>query len=131
MRIRTIRLWDADTGAEKRSFVGHEGNAGVVAFSPDGRRALSGGQDRTMRLWDVETGQELGRFEAGTGSVTGVAFSPDGRNALSGGFEDPIVRLWRLPEPPATESIRSGKKAGETPGRQDAGRNRSVLESSY
>ena len=29
----------------------------------DGRRALSGSQDKTLRLWDLETGAELRRFE--------------------------------------------------------------------
>jgi WD40 repeat protein len=82
-----------------------------VASSPDGRRALSSGEDPSIRLWDVETGREVRRFEAGTGSLSGVAFSPDGRCALSGGFEDPIVRLWRLPEPSATESVSPGKSA--------------------
>jgi WD40 repeat protein len=75
-----------------------------VVFSPDGRRALSGSQDRTVRLWDVESGHELQRFEGHTGTVHGVAFSPDGRRALSGGGYtspgakmDGTVRLWQLP----------------------------------
>jgi WD40 repeat protein len=30
-----------------------------VAFSPDGRFALSGSLDETLRLWDIATGKEI------------------------------------------------------------------------
>src|SRR5262249_29729574 len=61
-------------------------------FSPDGRQAVSGGDDATVRLWDVETGKQLRRFQGHTGNVCGVAFSPDGKRVLSGGGKP--MRLW-------------------------------------
>jgi FOG: WD40 repeat len=64
-----------------------------VAFSPDGRYALSGSADDTLRLWDAATGREVRRFEGHTERVRSVAFSPDGRYALSGS-DDSTVRLW-------------------------------------
>ena len=30
-----------------------------VAFSPDGRRLVTGGEENTVKIWDVQTGQEL------------------------------------------------------------------------
>jgi WD40 repeat protein len=81
------------------SIAAHRGSAKSVAFTPDGRRALSGSGyprgDQSMRLWDLESGRELQRFESDTGQVLSVAVSPDGRRALSGG-QDPAVRLWDL-----------------------------------
>ena len=47
----TLRLWDVETGKVVRSFDGHTDVVRSVAFSPDGRRALSGSRDMTMRLW--------------------------------------------------------------------------------
>ena len=61
----------------------------------DGRRALSGSDDRTLRLWDLETGAELRRFEGHEGWVTSVTVLADGRRALSGSW-DKTLRLWDL-----------------------------------
>ena len=49
----------------------------AYAFSPDGKRALSGIQDKTVRLWDVETGRCLRVFEGHTSGVGSVAWSAD------------------------------------------------------
>ncbi len=40
-----------------RTFKGHSDDVNSVAFSPDGRFALSGSRDDTLRLWDVKTGR--------------------------------------------------------------------------
>jgi WD40 repeat protein len=67
-----------------------------VTFSPDGRFALSGSDDRTVRLWNLESGKALYCFEGHTDGVTSVCFAPDGRRALSGSA-DQTVRYWQLP----------------------------------
>jgi WD40 repeat protein/serine/threonine protein kinase len=72
---------------------GHLDWVRAVAFSPDGRLALSGSLDHSMRLWELMSGRELGRFEKHTGAVLAVAFSPNGRYAVSGGV-DQTVHVW-------------------------------------
>ena len=67
-----------------------------MALTPDGKRLLTGGDDKVLRLWDVNTGKEVHRFEGHTDSVVWIAISADGRHALSGGI-DRTVRLWGLP----------------------------------
>ena len=62
----TVRLWDVETGRCLRVLEGHTDYVWSVAWSVDGRRALSGSNDNTVRLWDVETGRCLRVLEGHT-----------------------------------------------------------------
>ena len=74
--------------------VSHSDEIKAVAFSPNGERVLSGGEDRTIKLWDVATGSLLRTFPGHpNGVVTAVAFSPDGMQVFSGA-SDKHVTIW-------------------------------------
>jgi tRNA A-37 threonylcarbamoyl transferase component Bud32 len=78
-----------------RDYIGHTAAVTRVAFSPDGRRALSCSTDKTIRLWDVATGKEVRRLTGHQDRVDCVRFTRDGRRAVSGSW-DYTVRLWDL-----------------------------------
>jgi WD40 repeat protein len=86
-------IQSADTVVFIISPAGHTSGVFAVAFSPDGKRALTGSFDNTARLWDATTGAPVATLEGHTGLVFGVAFSPDGKRALTGSFDD-TARLW-------------------------------------
>ena len=67
----------------------------AVAFSPDGKRVLTGSYDKTARLWDAATGEAVATLEGHTGAVDAVAFSPDGKRVLTGS-DDKTARLWHV-----------------------------------
>ena len=62
-----------------------------VAFSPHGKRIVSGSFDNTIMVWNAETGAVVsGPFEGHTGWVLSVAFSPDGKRIVSGSYDKTI-----------------------------------------
>src|SRR5262249_19081826 len=68
-----------------------------VAFSPDGRTALTGfWEKKILKLWDLATGKELRTFTGHAADISSVAFSPDGRTALSAGNYDQTVKQWDI-----------------------------------
>ncbi|MFI5397177.1 MAG: TIR domain-containing protein [Candidatus Binatia bacterium] len=63
------------------------------AFSPDGKRVLTGADDKTVRLWDLETGRCLRVLKGHTEPVWSIAWDTDQRRVLSAA-RDNSVRLW-------------------------------------
>jgi hypothetical protein len=51
-----IAAFEVATGGLRRTLSGHGGYVGGLAFSPDGRRLISGSHDATALVWDVTLG---------------------------------------------------------------------------
>ncbi|KAH0555896.1 hypothetical protein GP486_006161, partial [Trichoglossum hirsutum] len=60
---KTVRLWDAATGAPLRALEGHRNRVGAIVFSLDGKHLASASGDWTVRLWDAATGAPLRTLE--------------------------------------------------------------------
>ncbi|MFN7765752.1 MAG: TIR domain-containing protein, partial [Planctomycetaceae bacterium] len=78
---------------EKTTFRGHTGPVFSVAYSPDGKRIVSGSQDNTLKVWDAATGQATLTLTGHTATVTSVAYSPDGKRIVSGSFDN-TLKVW-------------------------------------
>ena len=73
----------------------HSSAVNCVAFSKDGRLALSGSSDNTLKLWEVATGREIRTLIGHSSPVTAVSFSPDDRFALSGSGDGRLIQ-WEV-----------------------------------
>ncbi len=98
----SVHLWDLKEDRELFAankpgpgrFQGHTNEVFTAAFSPTGRRLVSGGMDTTIRVWDTQSGKELRSFRHDN-SVYRVVFLPDSRYLLSASA-DYSVRLWDI-----------------------------------
>jgi WD40 repeat protein len=78
------KVFDSATGKLILSLESHAGGNGNVAYSPDGRRIVTGSRDKTARVWDTETGREIFTPEAFASLVSVGAYSPDGKRIVTG-----------------------------------------------
>jgi WD40 repeat protein len=86
---------------------GHASFVKSIAFSTDGRYALSGGFDAVLKRWDLRSGRELRTYRGHEDYVHAVALSPEGRQAASAGNDDRII-LWDLETGQALRTFKDG-----------------------
>jgi WD40 repeat protein len=98
-----VQLWDLESGRELRAFDTSARRIIAVAFSPDGRLALTGrkvdhpGAVVNIRasLWEVETGREVQSFGGFLSEIESATFSPDGHRLLTAGY-DRVASVWEV-----------------------------------
>jgi hypothetical protein len=88
-----IFWWNAQTGERMgKAVAGHGIATHELAFSKDGKRAVSAGADRTVRSYDGSTLALLKSYPVGSVCYS-VAISPNSKLIASGSF-DGLVRVW-------------------------------------
>src|SRR5262249_3702644 len=73
-----VKVWDAQTGRDLRTFRGHKDKVFAATVGPDNKTVASAGSDRDIRLWDITTGNEIKILKGQKDFVKCLAFSPDG-----------------------------------------------------
>ena len=78
--VATLYRVDEDGSFQRVCNVKHDDWVTSIAFSPDGRRVVSGdGSENGVKLWEVDTCQDVGRpIPAESADIRTVAFSPAG-----------------------------------------------------
>jgi WD40 repeat protein/transcriptional regulator with XRE-family HTH domain len=92
-------IYDTATGKIILTLAGHGDGirSSGIAFSPDGKRIATTGNDATVKIWNSETGAELFSLTGHTGPTFGVLFSPDG-TYLASSSVDRTIKIWTLPK---------------------------------
>jgi len=90
----TARLWNVESGAQLRRFLGHTWWVWDAEFGPDEKNIVTASQDGTAIVWDTATGVPGAPFTGHDGPIFSVSFSPDGVFVATGGY-DKRVLLWK------------------------------------
>ncbi|MHC4494057.1 MAG: hypothetical protein ACYTDU_20885 [Planctomycetota bacterium] len=102
--MRRPRLWNAHSGAEIRTLGKAEREPGPlrtiqlpilalsVAFSPDGRRVVSGTMSGKVYVWDRATGNQVRVIEAHHFGPSAATYTGDGSSIVS--WSQSVVRVW-------------------------------------
>lgn len=87
MKSTSAKIWNAETGAEVLSLIGHTARVRGIDFSPDGKLIATGSRDGTIRIWDPRSGKELKKFavekEGEPSETNDLQFTSSGKTMIA------------------------------------------------
>ncbi|KAG8941122.1 hypothetical protein FRC03_004830 [Tulasnella sp. 419] len=87
-----VILWDYPSLTGTRHLQLNEDRINCIAFSPDGRYLIGGGDRGQLIIWDITNGLQIDTFRAHLGPVESMAISPDGLRIITcDGSDSPVV----------------------------------------
>ena len=91
-----IGLWDVPRWKMRpQKLTSPSGWIFAVAFSPDGKYLVGGGDDGSAHIWEVASGKLLKSLPLQKSTIHSLAFSADGKY-LAAGFLDGTIRVQRF-----------------------------------
>jgi WD40 repeat protein len=98
-----VKIWQSRTGRLLTTLTGHTAPIRVLAFSRDGRRLASGGEDQLVIAWEVGPWREAAELTGHRSAVEALAFTQTGE-LLSGDLDGRVIR-WRFSPSEAADHI--------------------------
>jgi len=102
---KTIRIWNARSGACVVTLQRHKADVNSVAWSPDGKCLASASNDQTIYLWEAISGERLQTMSGHKDGVSKVAWSPDGQCLASASW-DRYIYLWNATSGKPLQTLR-------------------------
>ncbi len=72
-----------------------QNNVRALAFTPDGKYLVSGGDDAIIKVWDPTNGKPITQLKGHTECIFSLTISPDGKYLVSGDLLG-SVRQWNI-----------------------------------
>ncbi|MEM7424257.1 MAG: WD40 repeat domain-containing protein, partial [Pseudomonadota bacterium] len=95
----TVFVWSLDNlDAAARRFAIHDGDAGELALTPDGRRMFAAGSGKTGYLWDLDEPDGEATELRHTAAIHAAAFHPQGVTLAIAGANSEVA-LWDTDRP--------------------------------
>jgi len=91
---KTIKLWNAASGREIRSYLGNNGESRYLTFSVDGSLLASVDQDYSLKIWETETSKLIRTILVPEDDILCAAFTAES-NLLTGTEKNHSI-LWDL-----------------------------------
>lgn len=91
--IQGVKVWEAATGRELRTFWKSEDAVCALAFSPNGKWVVAANRSGHLKTWDPYAGEELRTLSRQAGSIRSLAVTRNSKRIVSGGL-DGYVKLW-------------------------------------
>jgi WD40 repeat protein len=90
---KSLKVWDAASGVERLTLVGHTSHVNDCDISADGTTIASAARDGTLKVWDARTGTERLTLTGHTAQVRRCSISGDGSSLVSVG-DDGLGKVW-------------------------------------
>ncbi|PYP60217.1 MAG: hypothetical protein DMD40_01135 [Gemmatimonadetes bacterium] len=101
--VGDLELWDVYSGTV-RALTDQASRLQRLAFSPDGKRIVTGSEDGAARIWDASSGKQLSHLKGHNDWVFAATFDPSDSSRLATAGRDNKAIIWNAVtgEPVAT-----------------------------